>query len=277
MNTAVRVAQAAIAFYVAFEFLWNMCFSAGPGLLRLVRGRGSFQRDEDGRRVSMVPLGVFLIAPLTLLAALRADDGVGSGWVVVLLVAGALAVFPHVSPLVVFSPCLLWQGLTGVFRWWRRTSEVRRAGTPTTVHVPLSQDEAGYPPFEFEEVRTERLADSTYRLTAAPVFAMGMAVGDVVAVERRAHSLWATAVVEQGTHSTVRVIPLGGPGFDEPLSIAARYGCSANLPDWWKGTLVLDVPPSVDFFELLGELERGKEQGRWDVEIGCYPPGFTPA
>lgn len=66
------------------------------------------------------------------------------------------------------------------------------------MYISLPRDEDGYPPYEVEELRAEPLGGGRHRILGIPVFAYGLAVGDVVRVARVLgdRRLWVTEVAE---------------------------------------------------------------------------------
>lgn len=132
----------------------------------------------------------------------------------------------------------------------------------------LRQDDSGYPPFAAEEVEASEVGDHRYRLESVPVFAFGLAKGDVVRVVHYDEALWVEELVEASGHSTVRIVGLvGGHTVDEPRREVEDLGCLA-YPTVIDGMIAVDVPPSVDFDLLYACLERGRNDSKWDFSVG---------
>ena len=139
------------------------------------------------------------------------------------------------------------------------------------VYVDTPADEDGYPPFVAEEIHAEEVGPGLARLTGIPVFAYGIARGDVVQLEVRRDDdrAWAAAVVMCSDHWTSRVITL----LDEDLErIAAAFdalGCDAQPTSY--GVVAVDVPPEVPQAAVLELLAHGHQVGRWDYDLGVDP------
>jgi hypothetical protein len=140
------------------------------------------------------------------------------------------------------------------------------------LHIRLRQDESGYPPFAAEEVEATELDDHRFRLETVPSFAFGLGSGDVVRAAHYGTELWVEELVEPSGHSTVRVIALGSNSIDAPRKALQDLGCSA-FKSRIDGMIAVDVPPSVDFDLVCSYLETGREESRWDFDIGVRADG----
>ncbi len=144
------------------------------------------------------------------------------------------------------------------------------AGTPVLVHVALEQDDDGYPPFEAEEIDAVMRPDGACVLVGTPVFASGLAVDDIVSVvEVDEDSWWVTDVLLESGHGVVRVAPFGDTTFTVVLSALTRLGCRARQTEY--GLVAADVPPEVDAPALLEVLAAGRDDGRWEFDLGVEP------
>lgn len=141
---------------------------------------------------------------------------------------------------------------------------------PVHLRVALQRDADGYPPFDSEEVDAELIDDSTAAVTAAPAFAPGLAVGDVVAVSTSEDGdLWITEVTTESDHWTTRVIPLDGQELTAIVEALNARGADARPTQY--GLVVCDVPPHVDAGGLVAYLEQGRDGGDWDFDLGVDP------
>jgi hypothetical protein len=140
----------------------------------------------------------------------------------------------------------------------------------STVHVwfSLPSDESGYPPQDREPVDAEPV-EGGFRLLRSPVYASGVALGDVVATQRRGDAEWATRVVSDAGNWCARVVPF------RPLDAAfvesrlAAFECTM----WTTriGLVVLEVSSSAPTDPLLEELISGREENVWDFDLGVAP------
>jgi hypothetical protein len=141
-----------------------------------------------------------------------------------------------------------------------------------TLHIRLRQDRSGYPPFPAEEVAATQVGDHQFRLDVAPLFAFGLAKGDVVRAKHYGAALWLEDLVRPSGHSTVRVIALGANTVDEPKQMLEDFGCS-TAPSLIDGMITVDVPPTVDFSSVRAYLLAGRETSKWDFNVGVRAEG----
>ncbi|GAA2739201.1 hypothetical protein GCM10009867_34300 [Pedococcus aerophilus] len=144
------------------------------------------------------------------------------------------------------------------------------SGRPVHVFVALEEDEDGYPPYEAEELDAVMRPDGACTIVGTPVFTSGLAVEDIVSVvEVEDGQWWVTDVLLESGHGVVRVVPLGETSFDVVVEALARLGCRAHETSF--GLVAADVPPEVDAPSLLALLAAGREDGRWDFDLGVEP------
>jgi hypothetical protein len=142
--------------------------------------------------------------------------------------------------------------------------------------VSLVKDEDGYPPYEAEELDASPAtgASDRYRVESVPVFAYGLARGDVVKVVRVVGDarLWVAEVVEHSRHWTTRLL-CREASEEEAVAEFTGLGCHAYSTPF--GLVALDVPPGVSVSATMQELENGRISGRWDFDLGVKP-GASP-
>lgn len=144
------------------------------------------------------------------------------------------------------------------------------------VFVDLVVDEGGCPPFRVEELHAEEIEPGLARLVGIPVFAYGMARGDVVQLEvRRSDDRpWVVAVVEQSDHWTARIVPLADQDLGDIVRELADLDCDAHTTSY--GLVAADVPPETDATTVLRALRAGRTEGRWDFDLGVDPEAEVP-
>jgi hypothetical protein len=102
------------------------------------------------------------------------------------------------------------------------------------------------------------------------VFTSGLAAEDIVSVVQvEDETWWVTDVLLESGHGVVRVAPFGDTSFDVVVSALAGLGCRAHETGY--GLVAADVPPEVDAPALLALLAEGRDDGRWDFDLGVEP------
>jgi FAD binding domain/Domain of unknown function (DUF4265) len=128
--------------------------------------------------------------------------------------------------------------------------------TPATpaeaVHLtfPLAVED-GWPPVATEAVAAEPVCDGQARLTEVPLFADGVSLGDVVAVEDGSVG---GIVVRRGRHSTVRVVAARADDLTEAADDVAGLGCRTRRHPR-QSVLAIDVPERVALEDVLVRLD----------------------
>jgi hypothetical protein len=133
------------------------------------------------------------------------------------------------------------------------------------VFVPLQRDEDGYPPVDWEELWASRAGNGTYRIDNIPFYAPLLSHGDTVTAEDCDGRLVVSGVVGTEGHSTIRIVV-----FEDGLAPKMRaelggIGCPSelsNAPNFFS----VDVPPSVNYADVLNLIERYANVGAIDFE-----------
>jgi hypothetical protein len=140
------------------------------------------------------------------------------------------------------------------------------------VYVELQRDKDGYPPYEQEEIDAAPLGSGRFRIDGIPVFAYGLAKGDVVQGVRVAGEddrVWVSEVLEPGGHWTARVLPADAAALDQTADRFSRIGCDAHSTPF--GLVAVDVPPKTPADAVMKVLEEGRSSGEWDFDLGVAP------
>jgi hypothetical protein len=150
--------------------------------------------------------------------------------------------------------------------------EESEAGNPVKVIVLLEQDNADYPPVDYEELWTTPLGEGLFRVENIPFFARGIARGDIVSAGVEDEDLIFQEVAEQSGHSTIRLIVYNEHAVPAIVERFLNQGCDAETT--FTKLVALDVPPEVSMETIKEKLDLGYTQGQWDYEEACiyHPP-----
>lgn len=140
----------------------------------------------------------------------------------------------------------------------------------STVHVwfNLPRDGSGYPPQDREPVDAAPVHGG-FRLLRSPVYASGVALGDVVATQRRGDAEWVTNVISDAGNWCARVVPFRPPNAAFVESRLADFECTTWVTR--IGLVVVEVPASAPTDPLLEDLISGREENVWDFDLGVAP------
>lgn len=128
--------------------------------------------------------------------------------------------------------------------------------------------EDGYPPVGSEGLWATPLENGDYRIDNIPFYAPGVALGDTVSVEEEDGILYATGVVEQAGHSTVRVVFFDAGVVDEVRAALVALGCGwENMKD--ATFTAVDVPPEADYDAVVDLLSTRADADELDYEESC--------
>lgn len=131
----------------------------------------------------------------------------------------------------------------------------------------LERDEDGYPPEDVESMWAVPVQGG-YRLDNIPFFARGVSAEDVVSASEEGGVLYYTGLVNEGGHSTVRVLIWNQEETEAVREELRAMGCDSertNIP----GLIAVDIPPSVRYHDVRTLLDAGEKNGRWEYEEGC--------
>jgi hypothetical protein len=143
-----------------------------------------------------------------------------------------------------------------------------REESQVKVAVTLVKDEDDYPPFDSEDLWSTPVGDGHYRIESIPLFARGIAWGDIVSAVSEEEELVFQEVVEPSGHSTVRLMVADEAAVSEVIEHFERQGCTSEN-SYMPKLIALDVPPSISLDDLKQELDLGYARSRWDYEEAC--------
>lgn len=119
-----------------------------------------------------------------------------------------------------------------------------------------------------ETLWAEPTADRTRRINNLPFLAFGISFNDIVQTEPSAEGIEEfTSVMQQGGHSTYRLIVHGTELPEDRLKQLADIGCLYEVGTIGRVLLVsVSVPPDTDIKSAYSMFEEGKSEGVWDFE-----------
>lgn len=146
------------------------------------------------------------------------------------------------------------------------------------VRVRLAVED-GWPPVAFEELEAKPLRDDCYQLLSPPAFAVRLAIGDVVSVERHAspelepepEQVWVDSVIKSSGHSTVRVVffQAAGQESEEGLRRGLKDLGAQVYETGFQGLITVDIPGEVDYRAVREILGEGESRELWDFDEGA--------
>jgi hypothetical protein len=138
------------------------------------------------------------------------------------------------------------------------------------VFFRLEKDKDGYPPVEVESLWAIPREDG-FELDNIPFYARGVALGDVVKVEKAEDGgLEFTEVVRRGGHSCYRIWLLKKRPDDPQFTFEELKDLGLRVEMDLNHVMAIDVPPNVSLESVDGFLGRGKDTGRWELQDGYY-------
>ncbi|MDU3936489.1 DUF4265 domain-containing protein [Serratia liquefaciens] len=110
----------------------------------------------------------------------------------------------------------------------------------------LKADNNEYPPVAFESLWGIARGADSYTIDNVPYYAYGVSKGDSVAVDKIDGEFFASAVVERGGHSTLRVFVDTNESRAAITQVLESFGASCSTT---KGLslFAVDIPPDADF------------------------------
>jgi len=145
---------------------------------------------------------------------------------------------------------------------------------PVRVQFPLTSDEDGWPPVSAEWLAATKAGDDAYAIDSIPIFATGIALGDVVDVEPDDQGqLIVGHIARRSGNSTYRVAPLAeaiepNPALAPFVRRLADIGCSTA--GYENMMLAVNVPQGK-VPAAYAIFEEGVAAGVWDFEEGfCF-------
>lgn len=125
---------------------------------------------------------------------------------------------------------------------------------------------------ESESLWAEPVSSNRYRLRNTPFFAKDVSFEDVVFARQQAGNLIFESISIAAGHSTYRILlekNLPNAEFSKYWNPLEALGCSYESADRTKTLmLAVDVPPSVNIYEVYSLLEKGEKDGVWSFEEG---------
>ncbi|MCO4761048.1 MAG: DUF4265 domain-containing protein [Myxococcales bacterium] len=139
------------------------------------------------------------------------------------------------------------------------------------IQFDLETDGEGWPPIPVEPIWCTPVpsGDEHYTVTNVPIFAVDISRGDIIRAHRgQGGPMRFVALVEQGGHSTLRVIVANPDEVEAVAQSLASFGCVVNHT-YIDQLLTLDLPPGVDYGVIRGWLLDADAADRVDWEEGA--------
>ena len=123
----------------------------------------------------------------------------------------------------------------------------------------------GYPPFEWERLRTKRIPDGRFLVCNIPYFVNGVSCGDVIQVDHVDDKYIFSRVLEYCGQSTIRIAPDESCDLVKLQDNLSQLGCVTEYAEAY-GMLAVTMPdiPTLEKTRALLRIEQ--EQGRLDYE-----------
>lgn len=130
--------------------------------------------------------------------------------------------------------------------------------------------------FEYYDTNQEYALESAwaekegeyYKLDNILFYAKNYSLGDIIKVEDRNGELYATTLIQESGHSTIRIIFYENKFIEPTENWLIKMGCSyegSNIP-----TLIsVDIPPEVDYNLIKAYLENGEQDDKWSYQEAC--------
>tara|TARA_B100000949_G_scaffold182403_1_gene163689 strand:- start:1535 stop:2047 length:513 start_codon:yes stop_codon:yes gene_type:complete len=107
-----------------------------------------------------------------------------------------------------------------------------------------------------------------YQLDNILFYAKNYSWKDIVSAEEINGELFATGLVEEKGHSTVRVLLSDASEVPKLREEIKNFGCSSELSNV-ENLVAIDIPPSVSYDKVRAYLEKGEDDGRWEYQEAC--------
>lgn len=155
-----------------------------------------------------------------------------------------------------------------------RRKKVRESTNAHLVKIrfDLEVDEDGWPPFAAEWIWAKPLGGKLYNLDNSPWWVKDVSWKDVVeATSDSDECLVFVQVVEPSEHTTIRIIARKA-SVAQMKTLMARLneiGCTYEGELGWKSMFAVDIPPDVDYSQIVPMLDDGEAKDLWAYEEGC--------
>ena len=133
------------------------------------------------------------------------------------------------------------------------------------VHVPIVQNESGYPPVGEELIWCTLRENGTYLVDNIPFYAPNISLGDEIRVETQNDELWFEELVNPSKNTTIRVFARKksfGP------SIIPRMQSFGGHTEKMEGVdlVAVSFPPTADLAGALAFLDKESDAGNLAFE-----------
>ena len=110
--------------------------------------------------------------------------------------------------------------------------------------------------------------ENGYKIDNIPFYVKSFSWGDIIDADEIEGQLYARNLVEESGHSTVRILFWDKSIINSTRETLKYLGCGSELSNI-ESLVSIDVPLSVNYFDLKEHLEDGEQSGSWEYEESC--------
>ena len=125
--------------------------------------------------------------------------------------------------------------------------------------------EGGY---GIESVWAIPLGDNQYKIDNILFYAPEYSLGDIVSVENRDGELFATGLIAESGHSTVRIIFNDKNEVQTTRIYLNKLGCASEISEV-PILISIDIPSNVSYSKIKAYLDEGERLLKWSYEEAC--------
>lgn len=129
----------------------------------------------------------------------------------------------------------------------------------------LEKDEDEYPPDDWESLWAFNTGNELYSIDNIPFYIRGLSFGDIVSVSKKNGELFFEQIEKFSDHSVLRVIVFEKENNEDLRKSMSKFGCDfegSNI----EGFTAFDVPPIVNFNDVVRFLQEGENRRLWEYE-----------
>jgi len=91
---------------------------------------------------------------------------------------------------------------------------------------------------------------------------------DIVSTIEKDGELVVNGLIQEGGHSTVRVLLNDNNLVSSLRNELKKIGCSSELSNM-DNLIAVDIPPEVSYLEIKNYLDKGESQDKWEYQEAC--------
>lgn len=134
----------------------------------------------------------------------------------------------------------------------------------------LKKNDVGYPPADFEVLLGVPVGDNLFKINDLPMFVNEIALNDCVEAQEEDGRLWFIRRISPSGHALFRLVFFQKNHIDSVRKELMQLSCTSELS---KGgnLLSVDVPPAVDYDEIIWRMIDLKDLDICEIEEACLP------